>query len=57
MEKAEKRGRPKTLEREHVLQTALMQYWGCQPDRRFHRRDLQIDRRVKTRNLPRVWKR
>ena len=31
MEKAEKRGRPKTLEREHVLQTALMQYWGVSP--------------------------
>ena len=31
MEKAEKRGRPKTLERENVLQTALMQYWGVSP--------------------------
>ena len=31
MKKAEKRGRPKTLEREHVLQTALMQYWGVSP--------------------------
>lgn len=31
MEKAEKRGRPKTLERETVLQTALMQYWGVSP--------------------------
>jgi len=31
MEKAEKRGRPKTLEREHVLQTALMQYWDVGP--------------------------
>lgn len=31
MEKAEKRGRPKTLEREHVLLTALMQYWAVSP--------------------------
>ena len=31
MEKAEKRGRPKTLDREHVLQTALMQYWDVSP--------------------------
>jgi AcrR family transcriptional regulator len=31
MVKAEKRGRPKTLEREHVLLTALMQYWGVSP--------------------------
>ena len=31
MEKAEKRGRPKMLERETVLQTALMQYWGVSP--------------------------
>jgi AcrR family transcriptional regulator len=31
MEKAEKRGRPKTLDREHVLQTALIQYWDVSP--------------------------
>ena len=31
MATAEKRGRPKTLEREHVLQTALMQYWSVSP--------------------------
>ena len=31
MDKAEKRGRPKTLEREHVLQTALTQYWDVGP--------------------------
>jgi AcrR family transcriptional regulator len=31
MEKAEKRGRPKTLEREYVLQTALTQYWDVSP--------------------------
>jgi len=31
MKKAEKRGRPKTLDREHVLQTALMQYWDISP--------------------------
>jgi AcrR family transcriptional regulator len=31
MEKAEKRGRPKKLKREHVLQTALTQYWDVGP--------------------------
>ncbi len=31
MEKAENRGRPKTLDREHVLQTAVMQYWDVSP--------------------------
>lgn len=31
MEKAEKRGRPKTLDRERVLKTALMQYWDVSP--------------------------
>ena len=31
MKKAEKRGRPKTLERENVLRTALVQYWGVSP--------------------------
>ena len=31
MEQTEKRGRPKTLDREHVLQTALMQYWDVSP--------------------------
>ena len=31
MEKIEKRGRPKTLDRGRVLQTALMQYWDLSP--------------------------
>ena len=31
MEKTEKRGRPKTLDRGRVLQTALMQYWDLSP--------------------------
>jgi AcrR family transcriptional regulator len=31
LEQTEKRGRPKTLDREHVLQTALMQYWDFSP--------------------------
>ena len=31
MEKTEKRGRPKTLDRGRVLQTALMQYWNLSP--------------------------
>ena len=31
MEKAEKRGRPKKLKREDVLQTALTQYWDVGP--------------------------
>ena len=31
MEKPETRGRPKTLDRAHVLQTALMQYWDIGP--------------------------
>jgi AcrR family transcriptional regulator len=31
MEKAEKRGRPRILDRERVLQTALMQYWDVSP--------------------------
>ena len=31
MEKTDKRGRPKTLDRGRVLQTALMQYWDLSP--------------------------